>query len=212
MQILDLTRFREASVTRDPFEFLVVPGFVRREFLARISGDFPRIDRGGSFPLSSLCYGTMFSSLVDELLGDELRAAFAEKFALDLSQRPATLTVRGYCRPKDGKIHSDSRSKLITALVYLNDAWESPGGRLRLLRSKDINDIITEVAPDGGTLVCFRNRENAWHGHTQFEGVRRAMQLNWVTSEAAARKSERRHGRSAFWKRLVPSRFSRQGV
>lgn len=205
MQILNLTRFHEANVTRDPFEFLVLPGFVRAEFLAQIEGDFPRIDRGGSFPLASLCYGATFSSLVDELLGDELRAAFAEKFALDLSQRPATLTVRGCCRPKDGKIHTDSRSKLITALVYVNDTWESPGGRLRLLRSKDMNDVVAEVAPDGGTLVCFRNRENSWHGHTQYEGARRAMQLNWVSDEAAARKTERRHGRSAFWKRFVPS-------
>jgi hypothetical protein len=208
MQILDLTRFHEASVTDDPFEFLVLPGFIRREFLAEIGAGFPRIDRGGSFPLTSLCYGESFGRLADELLSDDLRTAFAEKFALDLSQRPATMTVRGCCRSKDGKIHTDSRSKLITALVYLNDAWESPGGRLRLLRSKDINDVITEVAPDGGTLVCFRNRQNAWHGHTPFEGVRRAMQLNWVTDEAAARKTERRHGRSAFWKRLVPSRAS----
>jgi hypothetical protein len=208
MQILDLTRFHEASVTDDPFEFLVLPGFVRREFLAQIGADFPQIDRGGSFPLNSMCYGETFSRLADELLGDDLRTAFAEKFALDLSQHPATMTIRGYCRSKDGKIHTDSRSKLITALVYLNDAWESPGGRLRLLRSKDINDVVTEVAPDGGTLVCFRNRQNAWHGHTPFEGVRRAMQLNWVTDEAAARKTERRHGRSAFWKRLLPSRAS----
>ena len=135
-------------------------------------------------------------------MSDDLRYAFAEKFEMDLTQRPATLTVRGRCRQKDGKIHTDSRSKLMTVLLYLNEHWESPGGRLRLLRSKDISDVITEVAPDAGTLVCFRNRQNSWHGHTCYQGVRRALQLNWVTDAAAARKSERRHERSAFWKRL----------
>ncbi len=206
MQILDIERFRAAHVAREPYEYLVLPGFVRPEYLAHIRADFPQIDRGGSFPLASLCYGTTFANLAEELMGDDLRAAFAEKFEMDLSQRPATLTVRGCCRQKDGKIHTDSRSKLITVLIYFNDNWESSGGRLRLLRSNDMSDVITEVAPDAGTLVCFRNRENAWHGHSSYEGTRRALQLNWVTDEVAARKAERRHERSAFWKRFLPLR------
>jgi hypothetical protein len=55
-------------------------------------------------------------------------------------------------------------------------------------------------------MVCFRNRKNAWHGHGPFDGVRRVLQLNWVTDEAAVRQSERRHRRSAFWKKLNPFR------
>ena len=129
-----------------------------------------------------------------------VKAAFSGKFGLDLAGRPATLTVRGRCRSKDGKVHTDSRSKLITALIYLNDDWSGGGGQLRLLRSNNIEDVIAEVPPHAGTLICFRNRENAWHGHTSYEGPRRALQLNWVVDDAAARKSERRHGVSAFLK------------
>jgi hypothetical protein len=155
--------------------------------------------------LGSLEYGPAFAEFCDELRGAALRVAFEEKFQVDLSHRPTTLTVRGLCRARDGRIHTDTKSKLITVLVYMNVPWEAEGGRLRLLRSPDsLDDYVAEVSPEPGTLLCFRNGPRAWHGHAPFEGVRRALQLNWVTDEAAARKSERRHGLSALAKRLSP--------
>ena len=206
--MLDLELFRATPLAMEPFEHLVLPGFVRADCLDAIDDDFPQIDKGGSFPIGSLCFGTNFAQLADELRGVEVAKAFAEKFEMDLVERPTTLTVRGQCRKKDGKIHTDSRSKLVTVLVYLNNQWRpssdsapNRGGELRLLRSNNIDDIISEVPPTAGTLVCFRNRDNAWHGHTSYEGPRRALQLNWVVDQAAAERSERRHSRSAFWKR-----------
>ncbi len=209
MSMLNLESFRDTSLTSDPYEYLVLPGFVRADCLKRIDEDFPKIEQGGSFPLASLSYGGAFAELSDELLGESVKAAFSDKFGLDLAGRPATLTVRGRCRAKDGKVHTDSRSKLITALIYLNDGWSGGGGQLRLLRSNNIEDVIAEVPPYAGTLICFRNRENAWHGHTSYEGPRRALQLNWVVDDAAARKSERRHGLSARLKNFSRSLFSR---
>jgi len=55
-------------------------------------------------------------------------------------------------------------------------------------------------------MIAFINRENAWHGHFPFDGERRVMQLNWVVSDAAVKRSERRHGWSAWIKSLVPKR------
>ena len=70
---------------------------------------------------------------------------------MDLADRPATLTVRGRTRPKDGQIHTDSKTKLITVLLYLNRHWDSPGGRLRLLKNEhDLEDYIAEVPPIRG--------------------------------------------------------------
>ena len=136
-----------------------------------------------------------------------MRKAFAEKFDMTLSERPTTLTVRGQCRGKDGKIHTDSRSKLITVLIYLNGPWDAQGGRLRLLHSPEsIDDYFAEVPPEQGTLLCFRNRQNAWHGHSSFQGQRRALQLNWVSDKSAVLKSQRRHRLSALVKKLNPFR------
>lgn len=207
MSLLNIDAFRETELVTEPFEFLTVPGFVRQERIGEILADYPRVEKGGSYPLITLDYGPVFEELCDELQGADLRAAFAEKFDMDLSERPTTLTVRGRCRAKDGQIHTDSDTKLITVLVYLNENWDADGGRLRLLRSADsLDDMIAEVPPETGSMVCFRNRENAWHGHGSFDGVRRVLQLNWVTDEAAVRQSERRHRRSAFWKKLNPFR------
>lgn len=203
MPLLNLQALRDTPLTTEPFDFAVVPNFVTPEAVERVQADFPDIRQGGSYPLSSLEYGPTFAALAEELMGEETRDAFAEKFATDLSTRPATLTVRGRCRAKDGKIHIDSKSKLITVLLYLNPPWMADGGRLRLLRSPDdIDDMVAEIPPYQGTMVAFRCSGNAWHGHKPYEGQRRALQLNWVVDDNAARSVERRHGWSAALKRL----------
>ena len=203
MSLINLQAFCDTPLTRTPFDFAVVPDFIKPEMLEPILADFPRIDQGGSFPLAALEYGPVFRQLADELMGPAVRDAFAGKFAVDLTGRPATLTVRGLCRPKDGKIHTDSKSKLITVLIYLNPPWTTDGGRLRLLRSpSDIEDAIVEIPPYQGTMVAFRCADNAWHGHKPYDGQRRSIQLNWVVDEDAARSSARRHRLSAFLKRL----------
>lgn len=203
MSLLDLDTLRQTPVTAEPFEHFIVPQFVKPEALEAIERDFPPITSGGSFPIHSLHCGPAFAQLTEELLGDEVRQIFAEKFDLDLADRPATLTVRGRTRMKDGQIHIDSKTKLITVLLYLNRRWNSAGGRLRLLRNEhDIEDVVAEVPPDEGALVAFRCRENAWHGHHPFDGERRSMQLNYVVSETASRWASLTHSVSAMFKSL----------
>ena len=95
------------------------------------------------------------------------------------------ITVRGQARAADGRIHADSRTKLITVLIYMNESWEAEGGRLRLLRSPDgLDDAVAEVPPAAGTLLAFLNTPHSWHGHSPVSGPRRVIQLNWVTSDA----------------------------
>lgn len=201
---IDLDAFRNALLTTEPFSFVIVPGFVRNTAHEAISADFPSIQHAGSFPLSTLSYGAAFQTLIDEIQSPVMTACVSEKFAIDLSNSPTMVTVRGLSRESDGKIHSDSRTKLITALIYMNDAWENPTGRLRLLRSaQSLDDIVAEVPPERGTLLMFRNAPNAWHGFESFSGPRRVVQLNWVTNESVVQREQSRHRRSAFFKRLL---------
>jgi SM-20-related protein len=200
---IDVEALRRAPLRTDPFPFLIVPGFVRAEAHAGISKDFPVIQHAGSFPLSTLAFGPDFARFMAEIQGPDMTRTVEEKFGIDLSHSPTMVTVRGMSRAADGKIHTDSRTKIITVLIYMNDAWESPKGRLRLLRSPDSLDaVIDEVPPERGTLLIFRNDANAWHGFEPFSGPRRVIQLNWVTDESVVRREERRHRRSAFFKRL----------
>jgi Rps23 Pro-64 3,4-dihydroxylase Tpa1-like proline 4-hydroxylase len=113
------------------------------------------------------------------------------------------VTARGVSAARDGQIHTDSRTKLITVLIYMNNAWEAKTGRLRLLRGPgDLEDVIAEVPPDEGTMLIFKNEPHAWHGFHSFEGPRRVIQLNWVTDAGVVRREQFRHRISAFFKRL----------
>jgi hypothetical protein len=203
VSMLDMDRLRATPLTREPFEFLIVPEFVKPEARAAIGKDYPEVNKPGSFPLAEVHYGPAFARLIEEMRSDEFRKAFEEKFKIDLTNRPDMITVRGRCSEKDGKIHTDSETKIITILIYMNSGWEAPGGRLRLLRSgHDLDDVIAEVPPTEGTLLAFRRSNNSWHGHKPFAGPRRVIQFNWVTSEAVVRREQNRHRFSAWLKKL----------
>jgi len=209
-RFIDLSLLERATLQTDPFPYVLVPGFVPEARRAALSADYPKIDRPGSFPVGALRFGPAFRQFLAELEGEAMRAAFARKFALDLAGRPTLVTVRGQAQPKDGSIHTDTPSKLITVLVYMNESWEAPGGRLRLLRSaSNLDDVVTEVPPAAGTLLAFRVTRNSWHGHAPASGPRRVVQLNWVESEAVVRRERLRHGLSARVKRLLPVRAPR---
>jgi hypothetical protein len=202
MHGLDLALFRSTPLVREPFEYLIVPRFIRADVLAAIHRDFPRVDSPGSFPVEQVGCGPAFQSLLEELQGPEMRAAFAAKFRIDLTRRPTMITVRGRSGTRDGNIHTDAVTKLITVLIYMNAKWESSGGRLRLLRSPDdIEDVIIEVPPIEGTLLAFRRTDNSYHGHMPFIGQRRVIQLNWVRDSLTARREILRHHVSAWMKR-----------
>jgi len=201
---LDLEALKRARVQIEPFPYLIVPSFVRAQALTAIGADFPVVAHPGSFPLSTLKYGPAFAAFIKELEGPGFTDIVAGKLQMNLSGCPTMITVRGQSRAADGKIHTDSRTKLVTVLIYMNDEWESPKGRLRLVRSPtNLDDVIAEVPPEQGTLLIFKNESNAWHGFEPFSGPRRVIQLNWVTSAAVVRREQNRHRLSAFFKRLL---------
>jgi hypothetical protein len=202
--MLDIERLRATPLNTDPFEYVIVRNFIEDGGLAKAQADYPEVSGAGSHPPSGLKIEGGFKNLMDELLGEPFKRAVEEKFAIDLDNRPTMYTVRGFCRARDGKIHTDSETKLITVLLYMNDAaWPSDSGRLRLLRNgTDLENYTEEVEPAGGTLLVFKRSNNSWHGHHSFEGKRRAIQLNWVTDQSVVDHEQSRHGFSSKIKRL----------
>ncbi|HLJ21925.1 MAG TPA: 2OG-Fe(II) oxygenase [Stellaceae bacterium] len=204
LQYLNLEALARSARVDEPFPHVIVPGFLQPAGQASVAADYPEIREAGSFPVGDLKFGRYFRDFLAELQGPEFRGAIERAFDIDLSERPTMVTVRGHARPRDGRIHNDSRTKLITVLVYMNEAWEADGGRLRLLRSPDnLDDVVAEVPPQAGTLLAFRVTGNSWHGHLPVAGPRRVVQLNWVESAAVVRRERTRHGLSARFKRLT---------
>ena len=139
-----------------------------------------------------------------DLDGPAFEAVVAEKFGVDLAGRPKMYSLRGYTRAKDGQIHTDSKDKIITVLLYLNQDWKEDGGRLRILKNgRDVDDYAAEVPPDNGTLLVFKRSDRSWHGHHPFEGQRRSLQMNWMTSEGSRGWHRVRHKLSATLKKLT---------
>ena len=208
--MLRLDTLRATPVQHDPFDYVVVKDFVEPEKLRQAVADYPQVPGPGSHPPASLKIEGVFKELIDEMLDTPFRKAVEEKFDIDLTDRPTMYTVRGFCRARDGKIHTDSKTKIITVLLYMNDAsWESSTGRLRILRNgSDLENYAAEIEPAGGTLLIFRRSDTSWHGHHPFEGKRRAIQLNWVTDQSVVDREQGRHAFSSTLKRLIQPALS----
>lgn len=184
----DLDALGAAPLRREPYEWLVVPGFVRPAALAAANADYPAIAGPTAFMVEELACGPAFAALIERLRSDELARRISAKFGLDVTGLARTVSVRRYAEPSDGAIHTDSRTKVVTVLLYLNGEWTQPGGRLRVLRSgTDLEDYAAEVEPAGGTLLAFRRAENSWHGFLPCEGERRSVQMQYARPKRAER-------------------------
>src|SRR5437899_12720242 len=95
LSMLDLEKFRTTPLIREPFEFLIVPEFVKTEARAAIDKDYPEVARPGSFPLREVTYGPAFAKLIEEMRSEEFRKAFEANFDVDLLNRPEMVTVGG---------------------------------------------------------------------------------------------------------------------
>ena len=192
MSLINLDVLRNAQLHTDPFDFLVAPGFLSSEVLAQVNADYPAIDTAANHALEGLQYGPAFETLMEELRDPAFATVLGERFDMDLASLPTTVTVRKFCERTDGNIHTDHKSKVITVLVYFNEQWDHEDGQLRMLRGKDdIENYAAQVPPLGGTMLAFRRTDHSWHGHTQFVGERRMVQVNYLDQSPLAVAAQR---------------------
>ncbi len=204
--MLNFAALREAPVAHEPYDYFVAHGALSREQAAEIRRDYPAIDRPGYLPLSKLTGSQAFNALMQDLQSAELAEILTEKFGVDFTDKPRMITVRRLSQKSDGPIHNDSRSKILTMLVYLNDVWDgSSAGCIRVLNGpKDFEDFNVEVPPLYGSVFAFLRSENSWHGHLPFEGERYVVQTTFLTSQDELDRKENRGGFQYFLKKLLP--------
>ena len=203
MQLLDKNQLNLAKVDDNFFPYFHVENalthFLNSSDLVK---DFPDIDSGGSFPSDNLKEGDL-KKLVEELEGDEFKAILENKLGVDLKDAEVITTLRGFSRFKDGKIHTDSQSKIVTVLLYLNKNWDNEIGNLRLLKkNNDLDNYIQEISSEYGNLVAFKVTDNCWHGFMPFEGKRLSIQLNYIYPKSL-NLHKIRHKLSASFKKLI---------
>ncbi|WP_288381049.1 2OG-Fe(II) oxygenase [uncultured Acinetobacter sp.] len=201
--ILKLDALKNAEVVTTPYPFFVVENALADSEVQAVIKDFPKIEQGGSFNIEDVEIKPNFDRFLKSLDTPEFRQILTDKFDVNVMEHPMMITLRGYSRQKDGRIHSDSKSKLLTILIYLNESWDAPNGRLRILNDdKDINNFVAEIGAGPGSLVAFKVTDNGWHGYIPYEGQRQSIQINFLTSEKANAKHKFFHGLSAKVKKI----------
>lgn len=201
--LINLQALEQATPKTEPFPYFVIDRALAPEAVQEIIADFPNINQGGSFNLDDTQSGEQFQRLIEHLDTEEFRQVIGEKFDVNLAGLPMMITLRGFSRKKDGRIHTDSKTKLVTILIYLNEDWSAETGRLRILRNgTDMDDYVEEVVPGPGTLLAFKVTDNCWHGYPSFEGKRQSIQINFLTGDGANKKHQFFHGLSAKLKKL----------
>jgi Rps23 Pro-64 3,4-dihydroxylase Tpa1-like proline 4-hydroxylase len=203
MQLLDKNQLNLAKVDNNFFPYFHVKNALSNLLNSSdLVKDFPDINSGGSFPSNNLKEGDI-KKLVEELEGDEFKAILENKLGVNLKDAEVITTLRGFSRFKDGKIHTDSQSKIVTVLLYLNKNWDNEIGNLRLLKkNNDLDNYIQEISSEYGNLVAFKVTDNCWHGFMPFEGKRLSIQLNYIYPKSL-NMHKIRHKLSASFKKLI---------
>lgn len=191
---------------REPFSFLIARDMLSESARNRLAEDFPRYSSAGFFPHQTDDCGPSINALIEALTAPPFAQAIGTKLGLEsLGSFPTLVTICRSLNKRHGTIHTDSRSKIATALLYFNETWpETSGGCLRFLkRSDSIEDqVCPQVLPLYGNLVAFRRSECSFHGHLPFEGERRVIQIAWLTSEVEKLRKTRRGRLSRLFKKL----------
>ncbi|MCK8784226.1 2OG-Fe(II) oxygenase [Roseomonas sp. NAR14] len=202
-RILNLDAFRAAPLLTDPYPHTLARGMLLPGTADVLRRDFPVFRQAGYHPVEGFEPQGAFATLLREIEGPEMKAAMTEKFGIDFGPLPSLVTVRYVSAAHEGCIHTDSRSKVATLLLYLNRGWSSPEGRLRVLRdNKGFDNYTLEVPPDEGTMFAFLRGDRSWHGHTPFVGERRVVQIAWLRDAAEIERKRKRHRVSRFLKRI----------
>ena len=178
--------------------------------------DFPKYTGAGFFPYEEKDCGASINRLVDDLTDPSVATAVGEKLGIDnLGQYPTLVTLCRALNKRHGTIHTDSRSKIATALLYFNESWpDTSAACFRFLNRIDsIDDMVApEVKPLYGNFVVFKRAENSFHGHLPFEGERRVIQVAWLTSEDEKLRKTKRGKLSRLFKKLFGSMDKRIGA
>lgn len=205
--LLDPSRLErpDTLLREQPFPFMIAHGQLPDEARAELERDFPRYGEAGFFPYDEAECGPAMNALVGQLTTPEFAGAIGRRLGIDnLGQYPVLVTLCRSLNRRHGTIHTDSASKVATALLYLNRQWpDSSDGCLRFLNAIDnIDDLAApELKPLYGELAVFKRCDNSFHGHLPFEGERRVIQVAWLVSEEArARKTKRGKFSRAFKK------------
>src|SRR5262245_20093080 len=101
--IIDFEKLGAAALNKQPFRYLIAHNIIKPQWEDRLISGFPRLHKGGSFPLSTVKVGNDFRGLIEEMESHEFRDFVEEKFSLRLGDRPT--------RSEERRVGKEGRSR-----------------------------------------------------------------------------------------------------
>jgi hypothetical protein len=206
----------DSVLCETPFHFLIAREQLPADAAPALERDFPKYSSSGFFPYEEKDCGPSVNRLIGELTDPAVASAVGAKLGIDdLGQYPTLVTLCRALNKRHGTLHTDSKSKIATALLYLNESWpDTSDGCFRFLKRIDnIDDLAApEIRPLYGNFVVFKRADNSFHGHLPYEGERRVIQVAWLTSEDEKLRKTQRGKLSRLFKKLFGSLDKRIGA
>jgi disulfide oxidoreductase YuzD len=202
LSVLNADAVRNAPLSKEPYSFFLGANVLKEDAIPELKRDFPNITKPGYLTVDEVDLKGKFKTLIDEIESDEFSTVLSEKFGVSLNQYPRLTTIRKLSQSKDGRIHTDGPSKVMTLLIYMNDEWQADGsGRLRVLYDeKNFEPYAAEGPPTRGTVFGFLRADNSWHGHQPFAGERKVVQTAWIVDAKEIERKKKRNGMAQFLK------------
>jgi SM-20-related protein len=185
-KVIDLNRISRSHLEKEPYQWAAVSELFAAADAAALAATFPRdhfkrvADLAGEkkheYQVRSLIrmsaqsisrekqLSSVWQALARDFLSPAYRNAMSELIGIDLSA--AELEVNAFHYPPGGLhgAHTDHRDKIVTHVLYFNESWnEDDGGCLLILKSSDLQEIVTRISPLVGNSAVLVRSDNSWH-------------------------------------------------
>lgn len=185
-QVIDTSRISGAHLETEPYRWAAVSGLYSAADAAALAATFPTdhfkrvADHAGEkkheYQVRSLIrmsarsisrekqLSSAWQALARDFLSPAYRNAMSGLTGIDLSA--ADLEVNVFHYPPGGLhgAHTDHRDKIVTHVLYFNESWnDDDGGCLLILKSSDIQEMVTRISPLVGNSAVLVRSDNSWH-------------------------------------------------
>jgi hypothetical protein len=136
----------------------------RRSWSFRVRG---LVAMGGSSAVRPAELDPAWRALADDLGGLAYRRSLSSLTGVDLTDLDLEANVFSYPGGGYQEPHPDLPEKVVTHVLWFNEDWKADyGGCLRILNSRNEDDIAVELLPELGWSAVFVRSESSWHSVT----------------------------------------------
>ncbi len=184
--MIDLTQIARHTLQTQPYAWAEIGNLYSPENAAALAATYPRdhfktvVGYGGEkdyeYEARELCpmgeltvshaaeLSEAWLSLAHDLLSPAYRAAMSLLTGRDLTVVPMEINIFHYGPRASLGAHTDLPDKLVTHVLYFNQAWDrTQGGCLNILRSANPSDVAAEIEPIVGNSAVLVRSDDSWH-------------------------------------------------